>query len=189
MRNNWFVNFLPEIVLNIKNSNWNYQFDHFSTTDQSRAKNFRQRENEKFYPQHGYFLASCLDDSRTIACPAAFYASAKLTPRSSILETRLYPPPRNVPLARLQFHARHFRPPTLTLSPIPFPISFFHFCFPAPPVAAAQFGNHCQDPIELPTRNANFRRQEAQGLSFPLITLFPANWKQLRHLRARARFN
>lgn len=132
MRNNWFVNFLPEIVLNIKNSNWNYQFDHFSTIDQSRAKNFRQRENEKFYPQHGYFFASCLDDSRTIACPAAFYASAKLTPRSSILETRLYPPPRNVPLARLQFHARHFWPPTLTLSPIPFPISFFHFCFPHP---------------------------------------------------------
>lgn len=30
--NNWFVNSLPEIVLNIKNSNWNYQFDHFSTT-------------------------------------------------------------------------------------------------------------------------------------------------------------
>lgn len=79
MRNNWFVNFLPEIVLNIKNSNWNYQFD------QSRAKNFRQRENEKFYLQHGYFLASCRDDSRTIACPAAFMhrRNSHLDPRSS----------------------------------------------------------------------------------------------------------
>lgn len=64
------------------------------------------------------------------AQPPSFYASAKPTP--SILETRLYPPPRNVPslplLARFQFYARHFWSPTLT----PFPISFFHFPLPHP---------------------------------------------------------
>lgn len=46
------------------------------------------------------------------------------------------------------------------------------------------------DPIEVADRNANFRRrfEEPKGLSFPLITLFPANWKAspLPRLVARA---
>lgn len=163
---------------------------HFNHRSKSREK-LETAWKREILP--GYFLR---DDSRTIGCPAAFYASAKPTPRSP-RNPLINPPPRNVrkiaipPDTFALFLASLARTSVFPL--LPFPNFFLPFSLPRnvspPPIAAAQFGTHCQDPIELPTRNANFRRQEPQGLSFPLITLFPANWNQLRHLRARARFN
>lgn len=126
---------------------------HFNHRSKSREK-LETAWKREILP--GYFLR---DDSRTIGCPAAFYASAKPTPRSP-RNPLINPPPRNVrkiaipPDTFALFLASLARTSVFPL--LPFPNFFLPFSLPRnvspPPIAAAQFGTHCQDPIELPTR-------------------------------------
>lgn len=104
------------------------------------------------------------------------------------LEVCLCRPPQNV-LQDCNSIPRYFVRVTADFSTIPSCFSFFspsqflsfisHFLRKHGSIVAQRVPLPQPDPIEVADRNANFRRrfEEPKGLSFPLITLFPANWK------------